>query len=41
VILELLVEAAAKLDRPDREQSLALWRRRGLRAFADVGSKFQ
>ena len=29
----LLVEAAAKLQRPDREQQLVLWRRRGKRAF--------
>jgi hypothetical protein len=35
VILGLLVDAAAKLHRPDREQTLALWRRRGLRAFSD------
>ena len=36
VSLGLLVEAAAKLRGPDREQSLMLWRRRGLRAFADM-----
>jgi hypothetical protein len=35
VILGLLVEAAAKMRGPDREQALALWRRRGMRAFAD------
>ncbi|MHA6767005.1 conjugal transfer protein TraD [Sphingobium ummariense] len=34
VILGLLVEAAAKLRGPDRDQALTLWRRRGLRAFA-------
>jgi hypothetical protein len=33
VIFGLLVEAAAKLDGPDREQQLLLWRRRGKRAF--------
>ena len=38
VILGLLVEAAAKLRGPDREQMLTLWRRRGKRAFADEGS---
>jgi len=37
VILGLLVEAAAKLRGPDREQALTLWRRRGVRAFADAG----
>jgi len=36
VILGLLVEAAAKLRGPDREQTLTLWRRRGKRAFADM-----
>ena len=35
VILGLLVEAAAKLRSDDREQTLALWRRRGLRAFSE------
>ncbi|WP_443477966.1 conjugal transfer protein TraD [Novosphingobium aerophilum] len=35
VILGLLVEAAAKLRGEDREQALTLWRRRGMRAFAD------
>lgn len=35
VILGLLVEAAGKLRSDDREQALTLWRRRGLRAFAD------
>ncbi|WP_395331745.1 conjugal transfer protein TraD [Novosphingobium sp. BL-8H] len=34
VILGLLVEAAARLRGEDREQTLALWRRRGMRAFA-------
>lgn len=33
VIFGLLVEAAAKLRGPDREQQLLLWRRRGKRAF--------
>lgn len=33
VILGLLVEAAAKLRGPDREQALALWQRRGKQAF--------
>ena len=35
VILGLLVEAAAKLQTEEREQVLTLWRRRGMRAFAD------
>ena len=34
VILGLLIEAAAKLRGPDREQVLTLWRRRGKREFA-------
>jgi hypothetical protein len=34
VILGLLVEAAARLRGEDREQALTLWRRRGVRAFA-------
>lgn len=34
-ILGLLVEAAAMLKSETREQQLSLWRRRGLRAFAD------
>lgn len=34
VIFGILVEAAAKLSGPDREQQLLLWRRRGKRAFA-------
>jgi hypothetical protein len=34
VIFGLLVEAAAKLNGPDREQQLLLWRRRGKRAFS-------
>lgn len=38
VILGLLVEAAAKLRGPDREQMLTLWQRRGKRSFADTGS---
>lgn len=33
VIFGILVEAAAKLGGPDREQQLLLWRRRGKRAF--------
>jgi hypothetical protein len=33
VILGLLVEAAAKLRSGDRTQYLALWQRRGRRAF--------
>lgn len=33
VILGLLVEAAAKLRGPDREEVLTLWRRQGRRAF--------
>ena len=34
VIFGLLVEAAARLRTEQREQALALWRRRGRRAFA-------
>lgn len=34
VILGLLVEAAARLRGEEREQALTLWRRRGVRAFA-------
>lgn len=33
VLFGLLVEAAAKLGGDNREQQLALWRRRGKRAF--------
>jgi hypothetical protein len=33
VLLGLLVEAAAKLGCDNREQQLAIWRRRGKRAF--------
>ncbi|KGB53865.1 putative conjugal transfer protein traD [Sphingopyxis sp. LC81] len=33
VILGILVEAGAKLRGAEREQQLALWRRRGRRAF--------
>jgi hypothetical protein len=33
VMLGLLTEAAAKLNGEDRERQLALWRRRGIRAF--------
>ncbi|MEJ5979485.1 conjugal transfer protein TraD [Novosphingobium sp. PS1R-30] len=36
VMLGLLIEAAAKLRGEDREQSLTLWRRRGMRAFHDA-----
>lgn len=35
VILGILVEAAARLRGEDPEQALTLWRRRGVRAFAD------
>lgn len=35
VILGLLVEAAAKLRTEERDRVLALWRRRGTRAFAE------
>jgi hypothetical protein len=35
VILGLLLHGAAKLRGEDREQALALWRRRGKRAFND------
>jgi hypothetical protein len=38
VILGLLVEAAAKLQTDEREQTLTLWRRRGLRAFDDAAA---
>ncbi|TCM18695.1 conjugative transfer protein TraD [Novosphingobium sp. PhB165] len=34
-LLGLLVEAAARLRGEDREQALTLWRRRGMRTFAD------
>jgi hypothetical protein len=33
VILGLLVEASARLNTPERDTWLALWRRRGKRAF--------
>lgn len=36
VLFGLLVEAAAKLRGEDREQQLALWQRRGKRAFDDA-----
>jgi len=36
VLLGLLVEAAARLRSDDREQLLALWRRRGMRTFHDA-----
>ena len=36
VLFGLLVEAAAKLEGPDHEQQLLLWRRRGRREF-DLG----
>lgn len=35
VILGALVEAAAKLRGPEREQALMLWQRRGKRMFAE------
>jgi hypothetical protein len=37
VILGVLVEAAGKLRGADAEQVLTLWRRRGMRAFAESG----
>ncbi|OYX65076.1 MAG: conjugal transfer protein TraD [Sphingomonadales bacterium 32-64-17] len=37
VLLGLLAEAAAKLRDGNREQQLALWRRRGKRIFAADG----
>jgi hypothetical protein len=39
VILGLLVEAAATLRAPEREQQLLLWRRRGRRAFVSEGAE--
>jgi hypothetical protein len=36
VIFGVLVEAAATLRSEQRDQALALWRRRGKRAFEDV-----
>ncbi len=39
VILGVLVEAAAKLRGPDRDTVLALWQRRGKRAFVEDDSK--
>jgi hypothetical protein len=39
VILGLLVEAAAKLRSDETGNQLALWRRRGQRAFADTDDK--
>lgn len=38
VMLGILVEAAAMLCGEDRERRLVLWRRRGARAFEDVGT---
>jgi hypothetical protein len=38
VIFGVLVEAAATLRSEQRDQALALWRRRGKRAFEDVCS---
>jgi hypothetical protein len=38
VILGLLVEAAGKLRGAETEQVLTLWRRRGMRAFAQNSS---
>ena len=35
VIFGMLVEASARLENDDREQTLTLWRRRGKRAFED------
>ena len=35
VIFGILVEAAAKLRREDKDQSIMVWRRRGKRAFED------
>lgn len=39
VLFGLLVEAAARLSGDDREQQLALWRRRGKRAFEDAAQQ--
>jgi len=39
VIFGLLVEAAAKLRADETGTQLTLWRRRGLRAFADADDK--
>jgi len=39
VIFGLLVEAAAKLRADETGTQLALWRRRGKRAFADAEDK--
>jgi len=39
VILGLLIEAAAKLRSDETGDQLALWRRRGKRAFADTDDK--
>ena len=36
VIFGILIEAAARLRSPDREQALATWRRRGRRAFEEA-----
>jgi hypothetical protein len=42
VILGLLVEAAAKLRTEERDGMLALWQRRGKRAFnEDVGTAIE
>lgn len=38
VIYGLLIGAAGRLQGPDREQQLLLWRRRGRRAFDEAGS---
>jgi hypothetical protein len=38
VIFGVLVEAAAALKGEQRAQALVLWRRRGKRAFEDVGA---
>jgi hypothetical protein len=39
VIFGLLIEAASTLRSERREQALALWRRRGKRAFEDVANE--
>lgn len=38
VIFGVLVEAAATLSSERRDQALALWRRRGRRAFEDMSA---
>jgi len=39
VIFGVLVEASAKLRSADREQTLAVWRRRGRRAFEGASAE--